>query len=158
MTLVIASGAVFQLVALVQRHRVVCPDLAHEARRLATTLEHDPDSSHDVVLTLQLRDVRWMAMLAGKRVMRDAGVPCGGIFEMSQANAWDARWFNWRQDGKPEQLLNNAVARAVRVTAERHAVSADVLWAAIFWYLVGAMMEEYRDACLRIVLLDRNAS
>ena len=68
MTLVIPSISVVGLVALVRRHRVVCPALAHDARRLAMALEHDPDSSHDVVFTLQRRDVRWMAMLAGMLV------------------------------------------------------------------------------------------
>jgi len=157
-TLVIPSVAVVQLVALVQRHRVVCPGLADDARRVAMSLEHDPDSSHDVVFTLQRRDVRWMAMLAGMLVMRDAGVSGGGMFEMLQGNAMHARWFNWRQDAAPVPLPTTAVARLVRVAAGRHAVGAGVLWAAITWYLVGAMMEEYRDACLRIVLLDRDAS
>ena len=158
MRLLIASVAVPQLVALVQRHRVVCPDLAHDARRLATTLDVDPRGSHDVVLTLQRRDVRWMAMLAGMLVMHDAGVPGGGVFEMLQANAMHARWFNWREDSVPVPLLTNATARVVRVTAGRHAVPGDVLWASISWYLIGAMMAEYALECVRTVVRDRNAS
>jgi len=157
-TLVIPSVAVVQLVALVQRHRVVCPALTVDARRVAMSLEHDPDSSHDVVFTLQRRDVRWMAMLAGMLVMRDAGVPGGGIFEMLEHNAIHVRWFGWGEDSVPVPILTNVTAAAVRIHAGCHAVGADALWAAISWYLVGAMMEEYRDACLRAVVIDRDAS
>ena len=158
MTLVIPSVAVVQLVALVQRHRVVCPALAHDARRVAMSLEHDPDSSHDVVFTLQRRDVRWMAMLAGMLVMRDAGVPGGGVFEMLQGNAMHVRWFGWGEDSVPVPLLTNATARVVRVNAGRHGVPADVLWAAIAWYFVGAMMAEYALECVRTVVRDGGAS
>jgi len=156
-TLVIPSVAVVQLVSLVQRHRVVCPALTVDARHLAMSLEHDPDSSHDVVFTLQRRDVRWMAMLAGMLVMRDAGVPGGGILGMLEQNAMHVRWFGWGEDSVPVPLLTNATARLVRVNAGRHGVPADVLWAAIAWYLVGALMQVYGSECLRTVLLDRDA-
>jgi len=157
MTLVIPSVAVVQLVALVQRHRVVCPALTVDARHLAMSLDPVPGCSDDVVLTLQRRDVRWMAMLAGMLVMHDAGVPGGGIFEMLQGNAMHARWFVSGEDAVPVPLLTNATARLVRVNAGRHGVPADVLWAAIAWYLVGALMQVYGSECLRTVLLDRDA-
>lgn len=158
MTLVIPSSAVVGLVALVQRHRVVCPALTVDARHLAMSLEPVPGPSDDVVLTLQRRDVRWMAMLAGMLVMRDAGVPGGGILQMLEQNAMHVRWFGWGEDSVPVPLLTNVTAREVRIHAGRRAVGADALWAAISWYLVGAMMEEYRDACLRAVVTDRDAS
>lgn len=158
MTLVIPSIAVVGLVALVQRHRVVCPALTVDARRLAMSLDPVPGPLDDLVLTLQRRDVRWMAMLAGMLAMRDAGVPGGGIFGMLERYAMHARWVGWGEDSVPVPLLTNATARALRIHAGRHAVGADALWAAIAWYLVGAMMEEYRDACLRAVATDRDAS
>ena len=158
MTLVIPASAVFGLAALVQRHRVVCPALTVDARHLAMSLDPVPGPSDDVVLTLQRRDVRWMAMLAGMLVMRDAGVPGGGILQMLEQNAMHVRWFGWGEDSVPVPLLTNVTAREVRIHAGRRAVGADALWAAISWYLVGAMMEEYRDACLRAVVIDRDAS
>lgn len=158
MTLVIPSIAVVGLVALVQRHRVVCPALTVDARRLAISLDPVPGPLDDLVLTLQRRDVRWMAMLAGMLVMRDAGVPGGGILGMLERYAMHARWVGWGEDSVPVPLLTNATARALRIHAGRHAVGADALWAAIAWYLVGAMMEEYRNACLRAVVTDRDAS
>jgi len=158
MTLLIPARHVSPLVKLARRHGMVCAALATDARHVAMFGDLDvARSGDDVVFTLQRRDVRWMAMLAGMLVMRDAGVSGGGIFEMLQGNAMHARWFVSGEDAVPVPLPTTAVARLVRVTAERHAVGAGVLWAAITWYLVGAMMKEYRDACLRIVRLDRHA-
>ena len=158
MTLVIPASAVVGLAALVQRHRVVCPALTVDARHLAMSLDPVPGPSDDVVLTLQRRDVRWMAMLAGMLVMRDAGVPGGGILQMLEQNAMHVRWFGWGEDSVPVPVLTNVTAREVRIHAGRHAVGADALWAAISWYLVGAIMAEYADASLRGGVIDRDAS
>lgn len=158
MTLVIPSIAVGRLVALVQRHRVVCPALTVDARHLAMSLDPVPGPPDDVVLTLQRRDIRWMAMLAARLVMRELGAPGGGIHKMLEQNAMHVRWFGWGEDSVPVPLLTNATARAVRIHAGRHAVGADALWAAISWYLVGAIMAEYADACLRGGVIDRDAS
>lgn len=158
MTLVIPAIAVGRLVALVRRHRVVCPALTVDARHLAMSLDPVPGPPDDVVLTLQRRDVRWMAMLAGMLVMWELGVPGGGIHKMLERNAMHVRWFGWGEDLVPVPLLTHATARAVRIHAGHHAVDADALWCAIAWYLVGAMMAEYADACLRAVVIDGDPS
>jgi len=158
MTLLIPARHVSPLVKLARRHGMVCAALATDARHVAMFGDLDvARSGDDVVFTLQRRDVRWMAMLAGMLVMHDAGVPGGGIFEMLQGNAMHARWFVSGEDAVPVPLLTNATARLVRVTAGRHAAGADALWAAISWYLVGALMQVYGSECLRTVLLDRDA-
>jgi len=157
-TLVIPSVAVVQLVALVQRHRVVCPALTVDARHLAMSLDPVPGPSDEVVLTLQRRDVRWMWMLASELAMWGLGGPGVGIAAMLEHNAMHVRWFGWGEDSVPVPILTNATARVVRVNAGRHAVAADALWAAISWYLVGAMMAEYVYESLRMLRLDRDAS
>jgi len=159
MTLLIPARHVSPLVKLARRHGMVCAALATDARHVAMFGDLDvARSGDDVVFTLQRRDVRWMAMLAGMLVMHDAGVPGGGVFEMLQGNAMHVRWFGWGEDSVPVPLLTNATARVVRVNAGRHAVGADALWAAISWYLVGAMMAEYVYESLRVLRLDRDAS
>lgn len=157
-TLVIPSVAVVQLVALVQRHRVVCPALTVDARHLAMSLDPVPGPPDEVVLTLQRRDVRWMWMLASELAMWGLGGPGVGIAAMLEQNAMHVRWFGWGEDSVPVPILTNATARVVRVNAGRHAVAADALWAAISWYLVGAMMAEYVYESLRMLRLDRDAS
>ena len=160
MELAIPASSIVLLVAVVQRHRVVCSALTVDARSIPMSIDPVPGYADDVFFTLQRRDLRWMALFARGLVMSALGGPGGGMLEilqMLEQNAMHARWLGWGKDAVPVPLLTDATARTVRIHAGRHGVESDALWTAMSWYVIGAMMAEYGLEAARAIV-DRDAS